>query len=200
MIKGVIQQFCKTLKQAESIQAKLYEKYDSVQLVSFPTTQEEGVYTFKVEKKHIKWFLYLKLLTILQKYDIIISVIKAIQPHNSTNGVPRLQQPERTFTMKHTLFIGLNDKDTKQQEIDTITAYKTLIRLMTKNGYTGGTISQAEGFYTHQDGSFTTEKMIRVEIIDADTIKTTNLINDIKIALNQECVGLQEEVVKTSFV
>lgn len=102
--------------------------------------------------------------------------------------------------MKHTLFIGLNDKDTKQQEIDTITAYKTLIRLMTKNGYTGGTISQADGFYTHQDGSFTTEKMIRVEIIDADAVKTTNLINDIKIALNQECVGLQEEVVKTSFV
>ena len=51
MIKGVIQQFCKTLEQAESIQSELYEKYDSVQLVSFPTTQEEGIYIFKVEKK-----------------------------------------------------------------------------------------------------------------------------------------------------
>ena len=49
-IKGVIQQYCKTLEQAESIQAKLYEKYDSVQLVSFPTTQEEGIYSFRVEK------------------------------------------------------------------------------------------------------------------------------------------------------
>lgn len=101
--------------------------------------------------------------------------------------------------MKHTLFIGLNDKDTKQQ-VTPSRNIKALIRLMTKNGYTGGTISQAEGFYTHQDGSFTTEKTIRVEIIDADAVKTTNLINDIKVALNQECVGLQEEVVKTSFV
>lgn len=48
--KGVIQQFCKTLEQAESIQAELYEKYDSVQLVSFPTTQEEGIYSFLVKK------------------------------------------------------------------------------------------------------------------------------------------------------
>lgn len=51
MIKGIIQQFCKTLEQAESIQLELYNKYDSVQLVSFPTTQEEGIYIFKVEKK-----------------------------------------------------------------------------------------------------------------------------------------------------
>lgn len=51
MIKGIIQQFCKTLEQAESIQSELYKKYDSVQLVSYPTTQEEGIYAFKVEKK-----------------------------------------------------------------------------------------------------------------------------------------------------
>lgn len=52
IIKGTIQQYCKTLEQAESIQEKLYEKYDSVQLVSFPTTQEDGIYVFRVEKSN----------------------------------------------------------------------------------------------------------------------------------------------------
>lgn len=52
IIKGTIQQYCKTLEQAESIQAKLYEKYDSVQLASFPITQEEGIYVFRVEKSN----------------------------------------------------------------------------------------------------------------------------------------------------
>ena len=121
--------------------------------------------------------------------------------HNTTQQSRKTPTTKKgNFTMKHTLFIGLNDKDTKQQEIDTITAYKTLVRLITKNGYNGGTISEATGFYTHQDGTFTTEKMIRVEILGADSVKTKNLIGDIKIALNQECVGLQEEVVKTEFV
>lgn len=51
MIKGIIQRFCKTLEEAESVQSHLYEKYDFVQLVSFPTTQEEGIYIFKIEKR-----------------------------------------------------------------------------------------------------------------------------------------------------
>ena len=45
---------------------------------------------------------------------------------------------------KTTLYIGLNDKDTKTQVIDTISAYKIVTNIITE--YTaGGTIYAADG-------------------------------------------------------
>lgn len=43
---------------------------------------------------------------------------------------------------KFTLFVGLNDKESKQQEISTIDAYKVVSNLITSN-FEGGTISEA---------------------------------------------------------
>lgn len=39
----------KTLKQAESYQNRLYNKYNTVRLVSFPRFSEEGVYVWQVQ-------------------------------------------------------------------------------------------------------------------------------------------------------
>ena len=44
-----IQQYCKTTKQAEAKQSKLYEAYDHVRLVSFPTLTEQGIYKWEVK-------------------------------------------------------------------------------------------------------------------------------------------------------
>jgi hypothetical protein len=43
-----IRKYFKTLSQAESHQLRLYGKYDSVQLESFPRFTEEGVYVWSV--------------------------------------------------------------------------------------------------------------------------------------------------------
>lgn len=40
---------------------------------------------------------------------------------------------------KYTLYLGLNDKDSKQQEISTIEAYKVVSNLISKD-FDGGTI------------------------------------------------------------
>lgn len=41
----------KTLKQAEKIQNKLYDEYDSVELVLSPSFSEDGVYAWEVKSK-----------------------------------------------------------------------------------------------------------------------------------------------------
>ena len=73
---------------------------------------------------------------------------------------------------KHTIYIGLNDKQTKHQEITTLTAYKIAANIFTKT--TGGaTISEAVGIYTHDSGEIVTENTLRCEVYgaEAETIK-----------------------------
>lgn len=65
---------------------------------------------------------------------------------------------------KFILTIGLNDKDTKQQRYDTITAYKMVENILQQ--YTDGyTMYQANGGYKHNDGTFTNENIIKSRVI-----------------------------------
>ena len=97
---------------------------------------------------------------------------------------------------KFTLFIGLNDKDSKQQEINTIDCYKILMNLFSKNSV-DCTISESQGFYTHLDGTFTIEKSLRVEILFSSKEKIYSLCDAIKILLNQESIAVQRDLVES---
>ena len=99
--------------------------------------------------------------------------------------------------LKHTLFIGLNDKDSKQQEINTLDAFKIVLNL-TKKYYDGGTITEAKGFYTHEDGTLTIETSLILSILFAETEKTLQLVKEIKQALNQESIALQTEDINSN--
>lgn len=44
-----VSKYFHTIRQAEKHQDKLYDKYNSVRLVSFPITSEAGTYIWKVE-------------------------------------------------------------------------------------------------------------------------------------------------------
>lgn len=96
---------------------------------------------------------------------------------------------------QHVLYVGLNDKDTKRQEINTIDAYKIVQRLIVGAGYDGATISEATGIYKHDDGTIVLEKSLQISILFADEAKTEQLINDIKRVLNQESVAFQESYI-----
>lgn len=101
--------------------------------------------------------------------------------------------------IRHTLFIGLNDKDSKQQEINTLDAFKIVMNL-TRKYYEGGTISEAKGFYTHKDGTLTIETSLILSILFAETEKTLQLVNEIKQALNQESIALQSEDINSNLI
>ena len=75
---------------------------------------------------------------------------------------------------KHILTIGLNDQHTKTQKYDTITAYKMIENILTEYT-TGYTIYETYGGYKHDDGTFISEKSIRVELRNKQQWKYLNV-------------------------
>ena len=102
------------------------------------------------------------------------------------------------MTRKTTLYIGLNDKDTKRQEIETIEAYKIASQILA-NETGGGTIYAADGIYKHDNGDIVIEKTLRIEIFAASDESIANVITLLKKLLNQESVIKQTETVESVF-
>lgn len=92
---------------------------------------------------------------------------------------------------KYTVIVGLNDKETKKQEISTKQAYTIIFKTLQNNGIEGATLTEATGFYTHNNGEAVIEKSVKIELlfIDIDTAK--KIAKDLRIILNQETVVLE---------
>ena len=100
---------------------------------------------------------------------------------------------------KTTLFIGLNDKNTKHQEIATLDAYKIAVNIFT--AYTGGaTISEAVGIYTHDNGETVTEKTLRCEVYSSDIDAIRTAANALKRAFNQESILIETVETESAFI
>ena len=102
---------------------------------------------------------------------------------------------------RYTLTIGLFDKDTKRQKISTDIAIRIVSDLVVNViGY--GTIHTGNGIYTHNNGSIVIEPSI-VFFVDGEKDlkdKVVNLAWNVKKALNQESVMLEETAVKMEFI
>lgn len=98
---------------------------------------------------------------------------------------------------KFTLYLGLNDKDTKVQQISTVEAYKIVSNLISRD-FEGGTIFEAQGIYKHEDGTIVTETTLRIEILFAEKPAILALCNTLKQAFNQESIAVQEENITSS--
>lgn len=92
---------------------------------------------------------------------------------------------------KFTLYVGLNDKDTKTQKINTLEAYKMVENVITKktDGYT---ISEAKGYYRHEDGTVTIENTLRIEMLFVNRELVKEFVNTLKVMLNQEAIAVEE--------
>lgn len=99
---------------------------------------------------------------------------------------------------KTTLYIGLNDKNAKRQLIDTVEAVKIVYTIIC-NVADGGTIYNATGIYKHDDGTIVIENTLRVELFDVDENGIREIISRAKIALNQESIIRQNEIVTSEF-
>ena len=97
---------------------------------------------------------------------------------------------------KITLYVGLNDKKTKTQLIDTVEAVKIVSNLI----YTmmdGGTIYNATGIYKHDNGEIVIENTLRIELIECDEKALGRLIETLKNVLNQETIIKQTELINS---
>jgi hypothetical protein len=100
---------------------------------------------------------------------------------------------------KFTLYLGLNDKDSKIQKIDTIEAYKVVTNILMK--YTSGaTIYSAHGIYKHEDGSFVIENTLRIELLFVEKSTVLELIDILKHVFNQESIALQVENINSELI
>ena len=97
---------------------------------------------------------------------------------------------------KFILFLGLNDKDSKQQEITTVNAYKVLM-----NYLDGATITDATGFYRHEDGALVVEKSLKIEVLDFDgSFDLRRTVADLKRLFNQESIAVQTEIISSELM
>lgn len=87
---------------------------------------------------------------------------------------------------KSVFSIGLNDQDTKTQIIKDGRAYEIITDAILRYYPGGATIYDARGVYRGQ-----IEKTIRVEILFSDETRDALLIEELKKALNQECIAIE---------
>ena len=100
---------------------------------------------------------------------------------------------------RYTLYLGLNDKDTKTQKIDTVEAYK-VCENMCADFFGGATIFSAKGIYKHDDDSIVIENTLRIEILEFDTSiyeRVRDFVNTLKSVFNQESIAVQIEQVNS---
>lgn len=111
------------------------------------------------------------------------------------------QEPEQepAAVKKITLYIGLNDKDTKTQIIPTAEAVSIVTGIIYERT-SGATIYRARGIYTHDNGEKVTEETLRVELFGEEPENVKAAAQQIKTALNQESIAYQEETVNSYFI
>ena len=100
---------------------------------------------------------------------------------------------------KYILNVGLNDKDTKLQKIDSIEAYKIVENTLLNNGLDGYTIYQGKGLYKHDNGTITQENTLIIEVIFTTDDIINKVITILKQVLNQESILKQVQDITISF-
>ena len=107
---------------------------------------------------------------------------------------------------KVTFYIGLNDKDSHKQEIETIAAYKVVNNLIC-DYFGGGTILNAAGIWRSAGSvDFEAENTFKIEVLnfsDSDKDFDTKVMEFCTVAkkvLNQEAIAVTEEIINSKLV
>ena len=101
--------------------------------------------------------------------------------------------------MKYQLYLGLNDKDTKLQKIDTVEAYKMVENILLNNEITGYTIYQARGVFKHEDGHITQENTLIIEMIFVEEELVDDILQILKTVFNQEMILKTKQDMQITF-
>lgn len=92
---------------------------------------------------------------------------------------------------KFVVIAGLNDKETKKQEISTENAYNIIVKALHKNGAEGATLTECKGLYIHKDGTPVFETSIKIELLFITEATARNIAEEIRVNLNQESTVLE---------
>lgn len=102
--------------------------------------------------------------------------------------------------MKQTIYLGLNDQNTKVQVISTKKAF-CFVADLCNDYFNGATISLCDGLYKHTNGEKVSEQTIKIELFNASQDMLHQFIGYIKKQFNQESILLTTETnIKTEFI
>ena len=102
--------------------------------------------------------------------------------------------------IKYNIYIGLNDKDSKKQEVSTRKAKQEVIKILNNNNITGLTMYEVTGVFKHDNGTIVFEKSLKVELLEVEEEEVKKSIDELKKALNQESILLEKEEKEISFL
>lgn len=103
--------------------------------------------------------------------------------------------------LKTTLYVGLNDKDSRKQEITQAQAKRIISRILASNNIEGATFLKAEGLYTYlTDNKMEQENTFKIEILFAKSKQIEKAVAQIKEFLNQETVAVTSEKIKSELI
>ena len=97
---------------------------------------------------------------------------------------------------KYILYVGLNDKDTKTQKIDTLSAYNLTNNILL-NYVEGATVTQSKGIYKHNNGNVVIENTLIIELLCTDKTTVETIAKELKMALNQESIAIQKQTIES---
>lgn len=98
------------------------------------------------------------------------------------------------------LYIGLNDKDTKRQELTNLDAKAEISTILFRYFPNGFTLQECQGMYRHEDGTVVCENTIKVILFDYNMGLVLDAVEDLKLKLNQECIAVEHIKTTVNFV
>ena len=104
--------------------------------------------------------------------------------------------------VKLTAYVGLNDKESKVQEVATEVAMTMIQAKVAESFPYGGTVSSAKGVYQHHNGDVVIEESVRIELFLEDDQKDAlnGFLATVKSMLNQESILIEYSNPTVEFV
>lgn len=97
---------------------------------------------------------------------------------------------KQTNLQKAVICLGLNDKDSKKQEIETAAAAATLRGLLCSRFY-GATVTACAGIYTHDNGEQVRENSFSVVLYFVTLEQVRDFAGELCRVFNQESVTIE---------
>lgn len=97
-------------------------------------------------------------------------------------------------------YIGLNDKDSKQQEISIIDAFKIVENVFNTFSENGATIRECRGIYKHEDGTRVIENTLEAFCYNLTDETIVAIVNVLKNTLNQESIMVVKTAENVAFM
>lgn len=141
-------------------------------------------------------YLYLVAAFILLNFCVSAFVLYGRLAHRRPEPAPAAEAPDTS--VKHTLYVGLNDRETLTRLIPVAEAETRLNAIALKHAG-GFTVFRAKGFWLNDDGLPTSEDTLVYEFVGASESAVDAIVAEMLVAMNQDSILVETGTVRGNF-